>query len=174
MRTPRNSLLGQTAAAVQQIAMAGTRDAVGVSGVTFNVRDRAYTYQYCAFGVRAGSNGLEEDLVIAPYATALAAMYDRPQPWKFAGDRSPVRVAAGCYESIDYTRTRLSRPAARPWCGPGSLTIGACPSGINQRRRMASPASHHGTRSRSQCCCRNAPARNSRAACRCKVFTPRR
>ncbi len=48
----------------------------GVSESAFNVMDLAMTYQYRAFGVPGLGlkAGLGEDLVIAPYATALAAL----------------------------------------------------------------------------------------------------
>ncbi len=49
----------------------------GISESAFNARDRALNYQYQNFGVP--SLGLKHDLssnlVIAPYATALAAQY---------------------------------------------------------------------------------------------------
>ncbi len=48
----------------------------GISESAYNVRDREHTYQYHAFGVPdlALQRGLERELVVAPYATALAAM----------------------------------------------------------------------------------------------------
>ncbi len=50
----------------------------GVSECAYNVRDRHQTYQYRAFGIPdlALKRGLGRDLVIAPYATALATMID--------------------------------------------------------------------------------------------------
>ena len=50
----------------------------GVSESAFNARDLDLTYQYSGFGVPGLGlkRGLSEDLVIAPYATALAAMVD--------------------------------------------------------------------------------------------------
>jgi cyclic beta-1,2-glucan synthetase len=50
----------------------------GVSESAYNVRDRHLTYQYRAFGVPdlALKRGLARDLVVAPYATALAMMVD--------------------------------------------------------------------------------------------------
>ena len=54
--------------------------------------------------------GLVEDLVIAPYATALAAMVDpgggaEPRPAREARCASPF----GYYEAVDYTAERLTR-----------------------------------------------------------------
>jgi cyclic beta-1,2-glucan synthetase len=50
----------------------------GVSESAYNVRDRELTYQYRAFGVPdlGLKRGLGRDLVIAPYASALALMVD--------------------------------------------------------------------------------------------------
>ena len=115
MYTPRNSLLDQSCrlAVERQIAYGKERATPwGVSESAFNVRDRAYTYQYCAFGVPGLGlkRGLEEDLVIAPYATALAAMYEPSAAAENlrAIESAGARGRYGCYESIDYTRTRLS------------------------------------------------------------------
>ena len=61
----------------RQIAYGAERDAPwGVSESAYNLRDRHYTYQYRAFGVPnlALKRGLGRDLVIAPYASALAVM----------------------------------------------------------------------------------------------------
>jgi cyclic beta-1,2-glucan synthetase len=54
------------------------RGALGVSESAYNLRDRHLTYQYRAFGVPdlALKRGLGRDLVIAPYASALAVMVD--------------------------------------------------------------------------------------------------
>ena len=50
----------------------------GVSESAYNVRDLELTYQYSNFGVPGLGlkRGLGENIVIAPYATALAAMVD--------------------------------------------------------------------------------------------------
>ena len=50
----------------------------GISESAYNVRDRHGTYQYRAFGVPdlALKRGLASELVVAPYATALAAAVD--------------------------------------------------------------------------------------------------
>ena len=73
------------------------------------------TYQYSSFGVPGLGlkRGLSQDAVIAPYATALAAMVD-PQ----AAARNFLRLAAaggrgryGWYEALDYTPARLPEGA---------------------------------------------------------------
>jgi cyclic beta-1,2-glucan synthetase len=83
----------------------------GVSESAYNARDLEFTYQYSNFGVPGLGlkRGLSENVVIAPYATGLAAMVDAE-----AAARNFSRLAAaggmgryGCYEALDYTPTRL-------------------------------------------------------------------
>ena len=80
----------------------------GISESAYNVVDRLDNYQYKAFGVPGLGlkRGLGDELVVAPYATALATMIDPP-----AAVANLRRLAAeglagayGYYESIDYTR----------------------------------------------------------------------
>ncbi|HEV3026550.1 MAG TPA: glucoamylase family protein, partial [Planctomycetota bacterium] len=82
----------------------------GVSECAFNFVDRRGDYQYKAFGVPGLGlkRGLGDDLVIAPYASALAAMV-APE----AAVRNLRRLASagldgpfGLYESIDYSSPR--------------------------------------------------------------------
>ncbi len=79
----------------------------GISECAFNLLDRHGTYQYKAFGVpELGlKRGLSEDLVVAPYATALAAMVDPIEA--VANLRRLAREGAqgkyGFYEALDYT-----------------------------------------------------------------------
>jgi len=79
----------------------------GISESGFNAVDRHGNYQYKAFGVPGLGlkRGLGDELVVAPYATALAAMVD---PTRAAQNfRRLAREGAegpyGFYESIDYT-----------------------------------------------------------------------
>src|SRR5262249_27401841 len=79
----------------------------GISESAFHLVDRLGTYQYKAFGVPALGlkRGLTEDLVVAPYASALAAMLD---PGAAAANlrrlaREGAEGAYGFYEAIDYT-----------------------------------------------------------------------
>ncbi|MFI5300667.1 MAG: glucoamylase family protein, partial [Polyangiales bacterium] len=83
----------------------------GVSESAYNIMDLGMTYQYRAFGVPGLGlkSGLGEDLVIAPYSTALAALV-RPdvaienlRKLTDSGAEGPY----GYYESVDYTRRRL-------------------------------------------------------------------
>ena len=89
----------------------------GISEAAYNARDVNFTYQYSNFGVSGLGlkRGLSEDLVIAPYATALAAMVDPVAA--SANFRRLASVGAlgryGFYESIDYTASRLPEGETR-------------------------------------------------------------
>jgi cyclic beta-1,2-glucan synthetase len=114
MRAPAGSLLEQTNRLVvrRQIAYGAELDVPwGVSESAYNVRDLELTYQYSNFGIPGLGlkRGLGENAVIAPYATALAAMVDPG-----AAARNFERFAAagalgryGFYEALDYTPARL-------------------------------------------------------------------
>ncbi len=110
------TLLDQTriASVERQIAYGKFRDVPwGISESGYNMIDSSMNYQYQAFGVPGLGikRGLERDLVIAPYATALALMVapdeacdnlERMSSSGFSGDY-------GFYEAIDYTASRLPR-----------------------------------------------------------------
>ena len=92
----------------------------GISESAYNVVDRHDTYQYKAFGVPGLGlkRGLGDELVVAPYATALAAMIDpaasAAQP-AAAGARRALEGEYGFFDAIDYTpRERRRRRATRP------------------------------------------------------------
>ena len=114
MRAPAGSLLEQTHRLIvrRQITY-GTELGMpwGISESAYNARDLELTYQYSNFGVPGLGlkRGLSENAVIAPYATALAAMVD-PQAavenfarLLNAGGRGPY----GWYEALDYTPSRV-------------------------------------------------------------------
>jgi cyclic beta-1,2-glucan synthetase len=114
LRAPTGSLIEQTSRlTVQRQIDYGVTLGVpwGVSESAYNVRDREFTYQYSNFGVPGLGlkRGLGENIVITPYATALASMVD-PQ----AAAHNFARLAAagargryGFYEALDYTPIRL-------------------------------------------------------------------
>ncbi len=83
----------------------------GISEAAYNARDVHFTYQYSNFGVGGLGlkRGLAEDLVVAPYATALAAMVDPVAASRNFGQLASVGALGkyGFYESIDYTASRL-------------------------------------------------------------------
>ena len=81
MQTYPNTVLAQTyTGAVRRQIAYGSEHGVpwGVSESAYNIRDRHLTYQYRAFGVPdlALKRGLGRDLVVAPYASALAVMIE--------------------------------------------------------------------------------------------------
>jgi cyclic beta-1,2-glucan synthetase len=83
VREPAGSLLAQTdrlVVARQQAYGRALGVPWGVSESAFNARDIELTYQYSNFGVPGLGlkRGLANDVVIAPYATGLAAMLDAP------------------------------------------------------------------------------------------------
>ena len=80
----------------------------GISESAYNVRDRHHTYQYRPFGVPdlALKRGLGRELVVAPYASVLAAMVD-PERSLDNLRLLETRGALGRYgfrDAIDYTR----------------------------------------------------------------------
>ncbi|MEA2603223.1 MAG: hypothetical protein QOF89_4215 [Acidobacteriota bacterium] len=113
MCSPAHSLLDQTCRLVVRQIQYGAERGVpwGVSESAYNARDLELTYQYSNFGVPGLGlkRGLSEDVVVAPYATALAAMFEpRAAGLNFARlERAGARGHYGFYEAIDYTATRL-------------------------------------------------------------------
>ena len=120
MRAPFGSLIERTNSLVvrRQIAHAAALGVPwGISESAYNARDKELTYQYSNFGVPGlgFKRGLSEDVVIAPYATALAAMVDPA-----AAAANFVRLAAiggrghyGFYEALDFTPSRLPEGRTR-------------------------------------------------------------
>jgi len=114
MRAPADSLLEQTGRLVvrRQIDYADALDLPwGISESAYNARDLEFTYQYSNFGVPGLGlkRGLGDNLVVAPYATALATMVDPP-----AAAANLARLAGlgargrfGFYEALDYTPSRV-------------------------------------------------------------------
>ena len=110
------SLLAQTAAAsvARQIEYGRQNDVPwGVSESGYNTVDLHLNYQYRAFGVPGLGlkRGLAEDLVIAPYASALALMVEPQASCENMRHLSASGYEGRCglYEAIDYTPSRLSR-----------------------------------------------------------------
>jgi len=111
-----NTLLAQTCkAAVSRQIEYGRQRAVpwGISESCYNATDMHHIYQYRAFGVPGlgFKRGLGDDLVIAPYASALALTVMPREACRnlqtltadgFLGDY-------GFYEAIDYTPSRVPR-----------------------------------------------------------------
>ena len=83
----------------------------GVSESGYNKVDAQLDYQYRAFGVPGlgFKRGLAEDLVIAPYATALAAMIAPAAACANLRRLTALGAlgALGFHEAVDYTASRL-------------------------------------------------------------------
>jgi len=111
----RSTLLDDTCgAAVTRQIRYGAQQQVpwGVSESAYNATDANLTYQYRAFGVPGLGlkRGLGEDLVIAPYASAMALMVEPSAAcdnleW-LAGMGALTRY--GFYEALDFTAGRVS------------------------------------------------------------------
>jgi cyclic beta-1,2-glucan synthetase len=106
---PKTLLESTSRAALRAQILYGNRQGVpwGISESAYHVVDAHGTYQYKAFGVPGLGlkRGLAEDLVIAPYATALAALVD---PTAAAANfRRLIREGAvgrfGFFEALDFT-----------------------------------------------------------------------
>ena len=154
------SLLDQTchSAVQRQIAYARARGVPwGISESAYNVRDRHETYQYRAFGVPdlALKRGLAADLVVAPYATALAMAVDAHEALSNLAEleRRGALGAYGFYDALDYTRVNPDERVAivRTFMAhhvgmslvalDNALSIGTSETeGIWQRRFMADAA----------------------------------
>lgn len=114
MRNYNGTLLSETYSTVvhRQIEYGEERRVPwGISEAAYNVRDLQLNYQYGPFGVPGLGlkRGLIEDVVVAPYATLLAAAIDpllavkNLRTLENEGALGPY----GFYESIDYTGERL-------------------------------------------------------------------
>ena len=83
----------------------------GISEAAYNVRDLQFNYQYGPFGVPGLGlkRGLIEDVVVAPYASMLAAEINPDAAMKNLRrlQKEGALGPYGFYESIDYTAERL-------------------------------------------------------------------
>ena len=110
LRSYPETLLDQSCRmAVRAQVRYGARRGVpwGISESAFNVVDRHDNYQYKAFGVPGLGlkRGLGDELVVAPYATALAAIVDPREAAQNFRRLAALGLGGeyGFYESIDYT-----------------------------------------------------------------------
>ena len=114
MRTPSTSLLSSTSRRIvrHQIEY-GTGQGVpwGISESGYNARDPELNYQYSPFGAPGLGivRGLADNLVIAPYATGLAAMVMPAEAVKNFRRLASLgaRGRFGYFEAVDYTPARL-------------------------------------------------------------------
>jgi cyclic beta-1,2-glucan synthetase len=120
MHAPTGSLLEQTSRLIvrRQISYGAQRGIPwGVSESAFSARDVELTYQYSNFGVPGLGlkRGLGDDAVVAPYATALAAMVDPRAAVENFGRllAAGARGRYGFYEALDYTPLRVPEGETR-------------------------------------------------------------
>src|SRR5205085_2652137 len=114
------TLLDQTcrAAVQRQIAYGKLRGVPwGISESGYNSVDASLNYQYRAFGVPGLGlkRGLAEDLVVAPYASALALMVAPEEAClnlQRLATEEGLAGRFGLYEAIDYTPARMPRGQA--------------------------------------------------------------
>jgi cyclic beta-1,2-glucan synthetase len=130
MKSYPETLLDQSCrrAVRRQAEYAAERDVPwGMSECAYNLSDHHGNYQYKAFGVPGLGlkRGLADELVVAPYATALAAMVE-PQ----LAVRNLRRLsddgragAYGYYEAIDYTHGPVGELGAGETAGPPEGTV---------------------------------------------------
>ncbi|MFP5108616.1 GH36-type glycosyl hydrolase domain-containing protein [Neobacillus sp. C211] len=114
MRTYRSTLWEKTYAAVvdRQIQYAHQRGVpFGISESGYYAFDYQMNYQYRAFGVPGlgFKRGLEQDLVIAPYATIMALPFAKDQALDSLKKIEQLngRGKYGFYEAMDFTQERL-------------------------------------------------------------------
>lgn len=114
MPSYENTLLAQTYRTVvkRQIEYGQLRGVPwGISESGYNLTDANLIYQYRAFGVPGlgFKRGLTEDLVIAPYASALALMVSPDEACSNLQSMSDMGFLGpyGFYEAVDFTPSRL-------------------------------------------------------------------
>ncbi|MBD0325038.1 MAG: hypothetical protein ICV68_01325 [Pyrinomonadaceae bacterium] len=120
MRDYPGTLLHQTYLAVvaRQIDYGRERNVPwGISESAYNARDIHLNYQYGPFGIPGLGlkRGLSEDLVVAPYATMLAAQIAPHAALDNLRrlEREGALARYGFYESVDYTHERLPQNQTR-------------------------------------------------------------
>jgi len=118
MKEPHGGILNQTNNLVvrRQIQYGNSKDVPwGISEAAYNARDREMNYQYTNFGVPGLGlkRGLSQNLVIAPYATVLAAQY---APAASVANLARLRQDGalgryGYYDAVDFTPQRVPEGA---------------------------------------------------------------
>jgi cyclic beta-1,2-glucan synthetase len=119
----------------------------GISESGFNALDAALDYQYQSFGVPGLGlkRGLAKDLVVAPYATALALAVN-PQGavanfHALAEDKG--EGVYGFYEAIDFTRDRLQSASGDRLSALGPGSDGRRPIADTRPAVVRSYMAHH-------------------------------
>jgi hypothetical protein len=116
MRSYRNTIWDSTYNGVvkRQIEYAREREVpFGISESGYYAFDYQMNYQYRAFGVPGlgFKRGLEEDLVVAPYATVMALPFAMREGMKdlIRMEKLGARGQYGFYEAIDFTAGRMPK-----------------------------------------------------------------
>ena len=133
MRAPAGSLLEQTSRLIVQRQIeygAALGVPWGISESAYNARDLEMTYQYSNFGVPGLGlkRGLGANIVIAPYATALAAMVEparggaKLRPARGRRRERALRLLRGAGL---HARAACRKAAASPSCTPSWRIIRA-------------------------------------------------
>jgi cyclic beta-1,2-glucan synthetase len=130
MRTYPGTLLDQSCRmAVKQQIRYGRQRGVpwGISESAYNLVDRPGHFQYKAFGVPGLGlkRGLADELVVAPYATALSAMVDPAEAARNLGrlEKEGALGALGYYDAVDYTSRKPEESEAVPAGGQTSGVV---------------------------------------------------
>ncbi|MET3659939.1 GH36-type glycosyl hydrolase domain-containing protein [Aquamicrobium ahrensii] len=118
MKEPQGSLLNQTSNLVikRQMQYGRSRNVPwGISEAAYNARDRELTYQYTNFGVPGLGlkRGLAQNLVIAPYATILAAQFMPREAVENLKRLKSIGALGryGYYDAVDFTPQRVPEGA---------------------------------------------------------------
>jgi cyclic beta-1,2-glucan synthetase len=118
MKSYPETLLDRTCrmAVRRQIEYGAGRDVPwGISESGYNIVDRHDNYQYKAFGVPGLGlkRGLGDEVVVSPYATALAAVFDPAEAARNLRrlEAEGLLGAYGFYEAIDYTHGKAEDPS---------------------------------------------------------------
>jgi cyclic beta-1,2-glucan synthetase len=121
MRSYPDTLLDETCRMVvrRQIEYGAARSVPwGISECAYNIVDRHDTYQYKAFGVPGLGlkRGLGDELVVAPYAAALAAMIDAPRSATNLRRLTGAGLDGeyGFFDAIDYTTRETDQHESPP------------------------------------------------------------
>jgi len=120
MKEPYGGILNQTSKLIvkKQISYGrAKRIPWGISEAAYNARDREMTYQYTNFGVPGLGlkRGLGQNLVVAPYATILAAQF---LPAEAVTNLCRLKAIGamgryGFHDAVDFTPARLPAGATR-------------------------------------------------------------
>lgn len=118
MKEPHGSILNQTSnLVIKRQIQYGREKRVpwGISEAAYNARDRELTYQYTNFGVPGLGlkRGLGQNIVVAPYATILAAQF---MPREAVANLQRLREIGalgryGYYDAVDFTPQRVPEGA---------------------------------------------------------------